>query len=388
MNYFDIIILGAGASGCMCAIVGAKTGKSILIVDRLSKAGKKLMATGNGRCNLSNNNLSPSVKYFNQDIENYLFKFGKNDTLKFFNSLGLVTYSDDEGRIYPYSNSAKSVVEVLNNEIARHKNITLSLENEIISVEKKDGFFNIISSKGEFFCKKLVVATGGKSAENIFEKFDLVSKPFKPSLVALKTQSTRGIENIKVSNVKIESVSGNKKYSDYGEILFKDSGISGIATFNVSTLFARQNNFNGNVYIDLMPNKSEESLKTLLRKRKSLNVKISNFFDGFFVNQLGFYILNNAKIQNEDRDCSNLSEKEIENLVHSIKNISLKVKGHYENNQVHSGGIRLEDLTSNLESKKIKNLYFCGEVCDVDGICGGYNLQWAWTSGHIVGENL
>ena len=137
-----------------------------------------------------------------------------------------------------------------------------------------------------------------------------------------------------------------------------------------------------------MPNMSEESLKTLLRKRKSLNVKISNFFDGFFVNQLGFYILNNAKIQNEDRDCSTLSEKEIENLAHSIKNISLKVKGHYENNQVHSGGIRLEDLTSNLESKKIKNLYFCGEVCDVDGKCGGYNLQWAWTSGHIVGENL
>lgn len=388
MKHYDVIIIGAGASGCMCALTAAKSGKSILIIDKLARAGKKLMATGNGRCNLTNHNIFPSEKFYNKNINKYLNRFNNNETISFFMNMGLLVYSDNEERIYPFSNTAKSVIDVINNQLNKYPNITLSLENEVQNIENINNIFKINSSKGNFSCNKLVIATGGKSAENFFEKLNLSSKPFIPSLVALKTESTRALDGIKVSDVKIEATCEGKTYIEIGEVLFKDSGISGIVSFNASTLFARQNKFNGNIKIDLLPTFKFDGVKNLLRERRQINVKIKNLFDGMFVSQLGFYILNKAKIENEERNSFSLTEEEIEKLAFAIKNINLKVKGHYDNNQVHSGGIALEDLTDNLESKKYKNLFFCGEVCDVDGICGGYNLQWAWTSGHIVGENL
>ena len=388
MKNFDFIILGAGASGCICALTASKSGKNILVIDKLTKAGKKLMATGNGRCNLSNQNIFPSVKYFNQDIDKFLKRFDNKDTLDYFANIGLISYSDSEGRVYPFSNSAKSVIDVFNNQFENNKNVTLSLENEVTKVEKYENSFIVYSAKGNFSCEKLIVATGGKSAENIFENFELNSKPFVPSLVAIKTENTRSLEGVRISNAKIKASCKGKSYTETGEILFKDSGISGIVSFNSSTLFARNNDFDGTITIDLMPDYNLENIVELLKSRRHLNVKIKNLFDGMFVSQVGYYILNKVKIENEERPVSTLSDKEIERLAYTIKNISLKVKGHYENNQVHSGGIMLADLTKNLESKKIKNLYFCGEVCDVDGICGGYNLQWAWTSGRIVGESL
>lgn len=388
MKHFDIVILGAGASGCMCALTASTSRKNILLIDKANKAGKKLMATGNGRCNLSNNNISPSERYFNQNIDKFINRFDNKASIEYFKKLGLITYSDDEGRIYPFSNSAKSVIDVINNELANHDNITLSLENEIEKVEKNDKYFIIYTLKGQFSCDKLVIASGGKSAENLIKEFKISAKPFVPSLVALKTQNTRSLENVRISNVKVEGVCKSKSYSENGEILFKDSGISGIVAFNLSTLFARENNFNGKINIDLMPSVKNYDLVKLLQERRKLNVKIKNFFDGLFISQVGYYILNNAKVKDEDRPCSTLTDSEIKKFANLIKNITLEVKGHYDNNQVYSGGVLLNSLTENLENRQIKNLYFCGEVCDVDGVCGGYNLQWAWTSGHIVGESL
>ena len=388
MKHFDIIILGAGASGCMCALTAGKTGKKILLIDKLAKAGKKLMATGNGRCNLSNHKVFPSDKFYNQNINKYLNRFNNAATIDYFMSIGLFTQSDDEGRVYPYSNSAKSVIDVINNQISNYDNIQLSLENEVHSIEKDFNMFKVESSQGEFTCDRLVIATGGKSAEKIFEKFNLKFKPFVPSLVALKTENTRLLDGVRISDAKLEAKCGEKVYTEIGEILFKDSGLSGIVTFNASTLFSRENNFNGSLKIDLMPTCNLENVKNILKLRQKINLKIKNLFDGMFVSQIGYHILNKVKIEDEERNASTLTEKEIEKLALAIKNITLNVKGYYGNNQVHSGGIILDELTDNLESKKVKNLFFCGEVCDVDGICGGYNLQWAWTSGHIVGESL
>ena len=387
MKHYDVIILGAGASGCMCALSCNKS-KSILVVDKLSKAGKKLMATGNGRCNITNTQFHPSEKYYNQNIDKFLKRFNYIHTLNFFSNLGLITLPQENGLIYPLTNSAKSVIEVINNAIDKNNNINLSLENEIEKVEKIDKIYKVYTKNQVFSCEKLVVATGGKSAEGIFNNFNLEYKPFIPSLVALRTQSTRSLDGIRVSNVNIQASCNGKTYSENGEILFKESGVSGIVAFNISTLFARENNFNGKIKIDLLPEIPYSGLINMLESRKSINVKVKNFFDGLFLSQIGYFILNQSKIQNEEKSCLDLTSSEIEKFAYNIKNIELKVNGHYDNNQVHSGGICLEELTDNLESKKHKNLFFCGEVCDIDGICGGYNLQWAWTSGHIVGENL
>ena len=173
-----------------------------------------------------------------------------------------------------------------------------------------------------------------------------------------------------------------------GEVLFKDSGLSGIVIFDVSTLFARTGMFEGEISIDLMRKMPMEELLRLLENRKKIVDSVVNkFFIGMFQNAVANEILKQSKI-NTNIKTKDLTKSDIERLARTIKNLKFKISGAYDNNQVFSGGVPLSDLTDNLEHKKIKNLYFIGEICDVDGECGGYNLQWAWTSGKIVGDLL
>ena len=385
MNIYDVIIIGGGASGCLASIFASKKYKNILIIDKQNKLAKKILVTGNGRCNLSNYNIN-SEKY-NQNIDSFLNQFSVQDTLNFFKSIGLETYFDNENRIYPISNSAKSVVDVLTNAIDS-LNIKYELNCEVEDIEKNN-IFTIKTNKGQFLTNKLIIATGGNSMLNILEKFNLDIKNIKPSLVSIKTNSTKNLANTRISNVKVSLVNKNnsKLYSENGEVLFKENGISGICIFNISSILARLNEKDSKISIDLLPFVSKDKLTNMLIKRKALNLPINKFFDGIFVNSVAYEILNRAKI-NENRFSTQLTANEIEKFSQIIKNFDFTIKGLYDNNQVFAGGIKLSSLSSSLESKKIENLYFCGEICDVDGLCGGYNLQWAWTSGKIVGENI
>lgn len=382
MKTFDTIILGAGASGVMCALNSYN--KNIAIIDKNNKLGKKLAVTGNGRCNLTN--LNTSSIYYNANIDKYLKRFDVEATLAFFKSIGLLTYNDNEGRVYPLSNSAKSVIDVIGNAINK-KNISIFLEHEIMSITYKDKKFYIETNKENFECEKLVVATGGNSLNEFLNLYKIKHRKTHPSLCALKTTSTRNLENVRISDVEITLENESDKKIERGEILFKDSGISGISIFNLSTLLARKGDYSGKLIIDLLPFLSEKELYDLLVARKNLNVKISNFFDGLFVNQIAYEILNRSKVD-ENRSSIKLSDKEIQSFVKIIKHLDFAIKGFYNNNQVYSGGVELDALTDDLECKNIENLYFCGEICDVDGECGGFNLQWAWTSGFIVGSKI
>ncbi len=385
MKEYNVIIIGSGASGCICAIEAAKKGKNILLIDKQSTAGKKLMVTGNGRCNITNTTIFPSINFYNQNIDKYFSVFSSNDAISYFKNMGLICYADDEGRVYPISNSAKSAVDIINNTLSKYSNITLSLNNTFENVEYRNKCYYVKTSSGEFSSKQLVIATGGNTAQQITSKFNITTKPFTESLVALKTNTTKNLEGIRLSPVNIR-IKTSPVY-DKGEILFKDSGISGIVAFNISSYFSRKNDFNGELIIDLLPNYSEEELIALIKDRKKLNLSINKMFDGIFVPAVAYEILNKCKID-ENRNTTQLKTEEIKQLVKMIKSFTFKVKSHYNNNQIFSGGVLLTELTENLESKKQKDLFFCGEVCDVDGICGGYNLQWAWTSGYIVGVSL
>ncbi len=382
MKNYEVIILGGGASGCMAAMTTSI--KSVAIIDQDNRLAKKLLATGNGRCNLTNVGLNSY--FYNQDISKYLNVFTVQDSIKFFENIGLCVYRDDEGRVYPISNSAKSVTDVIANKIAK-QNTDVYLEHKILSVQKYAEGFCVKCDKQEFMCKKLVVAMGGNQAEQIIKDFGLKSRPFIPSLVALKTESTRALANTKVSNVQVVLNYNGKQYVQTGEVLFKDSGLSGIAIFNLSTILARQNDFNADIYIDLMPDITLDELVKILSKRQALNVTINKFFEGMFANPIAYEILNRCKLD-ETKSSITLNIHQIQQMASHIKHLNFKIKGCYDNNQVYSGGVKLESLTDNLESTTTHNLYFCGEVCDVDGECGGYNLQWAWTSGKIVGDNL
>lgn len=383
MEKFDVIIVGAGASGTMCAL-SVKNNKKIALVDSATFPAKKLLVTGNGRCNITNTNIS-SLRY-NQDVSGYMAKFSSADTLSFFENIGLLFNYEEEGRVYPYSNSARSVTDVIYNTL-KSKNIYPFTEQTVESIKQINNSFCVKTQDYELYADKLVIATGGNTAQNVCKNFDIKTKPFVPSLCALKTNPTKRLSGIRLSNVSVSASCNGQTKTQKGEVLFKDSGLSGIVVFNLSTLFARNNNFSGKITIDIMPEITKESLFFLIKQRLSINCAVKDLFVGVFHNEIAKEIIWRSKI-NPEKNTNMLFDEEIKLLCDIIKNFDFDVKGYYENNQVYSGGVLLEELTQNLEAKNQPNLYFCGEVCDVDGECGGYNLQWAWTSGHIVGENL
>ncbi len=377
---FDVIILGAGASGMMCA--STIKGKKVAVVDQAKNAAKKIMVTGNGRCNLGNNSISS--KFYNRNIDSFLKQFSEIETSKFFSDLGLVTYVDEEGRIYPISNSAKSVMDIL--EYGARK-ASFFLGERIKNIKKEGTSFVVNLETKIITSPKIVVATGGGSDE-ILKMLKVPYKEFVPSLVSLKSKQTRDLNGTRVSNVLVKATNAfGKTRSEKGEVLFRENGLSGIVIFNLSTLYARSGRFEGKVEIDLLPDLSEQTLKDILRKRKSLEARLDKFFVGMFANSVANEIFKQSKL-NTNAPCATLKENEILILAKTIKNMQFNVCGALDNNQVFSGGVPLEDLDENLMHKKLQGAYFVGEVCDVDGVCGGYNLQWAWTSGHIVGERL
>ena len=382
MKHYNAIIIGGGASGVMCALTTKN--KSVAIIDKNTKLAKKIMVTGNGRCNLSNENMSSS--FYNVNIDKYLNEFNVHDTLDFFSGLGLCTYADSEGRIYPLSNSAKSVVDCFDLHVP--KTVDKILGETVLNIEVQNEMYIVTTNKNVYSCKKLVIATAYSEIIESLKKLGVSFVAFRPSLVALKCRDIAGLNGIKLSGVKVTAKTNmGKTKTDKGEVLFKDDGVSGIVVFNLSTLFSRDNGFDGTISIDMLPNISLDKLEKLLTERKSLGVKLDKFFTGMFLPAVANEIFMKAKI-NTNINSVDITQKDIKALAMVIKNLEYRVCGHYDNYQVFTGGVSLKDLSFELMHKRLKNLYFIGEICDVDGECGGYNLQWAWTSGKIVGDSL
>lgn len=380
MKDYDAIIIGCGASGTMCAL--STKNKNVAIIDCNFLPSKKILVTGNGRCNLTNLNLDSS--FYNTNIDAYLNQFNVKQTLAFFEKLGLEWYADEENRVYPITNSAKSVVDVLNKDLKNK--VEMFLDETVLNIKKENEKFVVSTNKNIFSCKKLVISTGGNT--ELFKNLNILSSSFTPSLVALKcSNNLKNLNGVRISNALVTAICENNKKSEMGEVLFKEDGLSGIVIFNLSSIFSRAKNFNGKIVIDMFPSLSLSTLKQKLENRKMLNVPLNKFFVGFLQNSVADEVLKQSKL-NGNIDSKELTENEINVLATTLKNLTFNIVGAYSNNQIFSGGVDLSELTLGLESKKVKNLYFTGEVCNVDGVCGGYNLQWAWTSGHIVGKQL
>lgn len=372
-----VAIIGSGPAALMCAI---NCNCETHIFTRDDKLGKKILVTGNGRCNLTNTKISQDS--YNKNLSKFFDVFDNTKTIQYFNKLGLVTYEDEENRVYPISNSAQSVVDVLQRQIA-NKNIVAHFECEIESIEKLDSKFMLNDDKSILF-DKVVICTG--STDKLLNKLGVKYKPFSPSLVALKTkENTKRLSGIKLSNISVKmALNGNVK-QEYGEVLFKDNGISGICIFNLSAHFARQQNYCGKVIVNLLPKLNKDELCSLLFDRLNFNYEnATQFMQGLFHKEVNKYLLKVCNICEENQ----ITKSDISKLAQNIQNLTFNVCGTYDNNQVNCGGVELANLTDKLMSKQINNLYFAGEVVDVDGLCGGYNLQWCWTSGKIVGDNL
>ena len=385
MNKYDVIIIGGGASGLMASLQFANSNKKVLMVDAGYSLGKKILVTGNGRCNLTNLNMSS--KYFNCNIDKFLSKFNQEKTIKYFNSLGLETLADECGRVYPITNSAKSVVDVLTKKLETISNVEVINNLFIEDIKIAENGYVITGKNNEFFAKNLIISNG--NIDNKFlDKIKVEKIEKTPSLVALTTkENTKNLDGVRVNNVEIIAECCGVLKREVGELLFKDKGLSGIAIFNVSTLFARSKKFMGKIYVNLLPNKEHNEVVKLINDRCKLFKNVVDIFTGLFVDKIREELFKRLKI-NEQIKSEKLTKTTIEKLANLIQNLDFEVNGYYSNNQVISGGIDITKLTDNLESKKHKGLYFAGETINVDGECGGYNLQWAWISGYIVGNAL
>ena len=378
-----ICILGGGASALICACF-APSDVLVTLIEQNDKVGKKILATGNGRCNLTNSNMN---KYsYSANIESFIKRFSSHDVINFFSSIGLETYADEQGRVYPLSNSAVSVLEVLKNFILQKNNVNIITGKKFLNLTKEDKGFKVFYEDSFEVFDSVVVALGNNASLSIFDKLGVKIKPFVPSLCALKTKRNKTLAGVRISNVKVTCK--DVGFEEVGEVQFREDGVSGIVVFNLSAFFARQNKL-FDFYLDFLPNLSSDELIEKLKNRriKLNNYLIDDFLTGFFIKAINFDLLSKLKLDLNKKVCS-LTDKNLLELASLIKNYKIEPLDFLNNNQVCSGGVCLDQLDQNLQALFCKGLYFIGEVVDVDGVCGGYNLQWAWTSGKIVGESL
>ncbi len=389
-----VAIIGGGASGLVAALAAAKNGAQVTIYERCDRVGKKILSTGNGRCNMTNIN-ADIINYHGNDvnfINSVKSRFWVNESLSFFEKLGLLYKVEDEGRVYPYSDTATSVLDVLRNAI-KQAGISVIENFEVKELKKCKNGFEIISYDGKRgYCEKAIIATGGKAAPSLGSNgsgYDIAKAmghtvtPLHPSLVQLKTDADVAK---KLKGLKLQcAVSVNDKKTQ-GEVLFTDYGLSGIAIFDMSAY----SKIGDVIKLDTMPHYSYEEVYDIVYKRvKTMpECEMENFFVGMLNKRVGQVFLKSIGILPLSRKAQSLTQKEIHNISHSLKEWKFNICGtmSWNNAQVTRGGINTCEVNvDTLESKKQNGIYFCGEILDIDGDCGGYNLQWAWSSGYIAG---
>ena len=399
----EIAVIGGGASGLMAAITAKKSGKEVIILERKDRILKKVLITGNGRCNITNVNANIS-NYFGKNIssvENILNRFTPQDTMDFFNELGIVCNEENRGKVYPLSGQASSVVDALRFE-AEKLGIKIETEFYVRKIEK-DGFkFRIYSEdKKKIEAGRVILAAGGQSYPELGSNgsgFELAKElghsvtKLSPSIVQLKTEKNqvKGLQGIK-TDVAVTAYGDNKKICTYdGELLFTDYGISGNVVFNISFVMPLYKNVE--FEIDFMEKFDYNELYEMLKERKRIlsHLTMENYFNGMINKKLGQFLSKVSGIEKLSKPVKDLNDSDIRKLCTVLKKYRVKIleTTGFKNAQVTAGGVSLDEVnTETLESKIVKGLYFSGEVLDVYGECGGFNLQWAWASGYIAGEN-
>ncbi len=399
-----IAIIGGGASGLCCAIAAARKAKGkdieITICEAKERVGKKILATGNGRCNMFNAYAKADDYSSPSFVRGILSRYDADSTRLFFEELGLYIRQDEEGRAYPLSNQASSVLDVLRLE-CEHLGVKTLCEREITSIKKQGKGF--LLSDGKIY-DKVVLACGGKATAKNFGGYELLKSTghtvtkLMPALTKLTVKDNTYVKQLKGIRHKASLIllcDGKKTAEEKGELLFADYGLSGIAVMQLSSLVARH--FRNSkttplVECDFIPDMSfgqlSESIERICRYNKEM--KAENLLTGFMPKKLGEVIVKSVGVP-LNKSVGELGSKDIKAIASVCKCFMFEIASlrPFEDAQVTSGGADLRDFDSDtLESKKVKNLYCCGELLDVDGPCGGYNLFWAFSSGRAVGESL
>lgn len=401
---FDIVIVGAGASGLTAGIFAARAGAHVLILEHMDRAGKKILATGNGKCNFTNE--KQGIAYYQGKNPAFVLpalrQFGLQETLQFFEELGIYPKKKRDGYYYPASGQAVSVLETLLME-CRRLDVGIAYNIGIREIVKENEQFSFKTKQGIFKSRCCIIATGGKAAKktgsdgsgNLYiEKFGHKLTDIVPALVQLQGKQSflKEIAGIRAEGKIQVYIDGEKAAEDMGELQLTAFGISGIPTFQVSRYASLALLKGKEVFgiLNFLPDLTREETQELLERRFCRYGGKKNAVQaltGLFPDKLNKVLLKEAQIP-LDKPAENCTAQELAVLADKAQHLHIDITGTkgFDHAQVSAGGVDTDEVNpTTMESRLVPGLYFCGEVLDVDGLCGGYNLQWAWSSGHIAG---
>lgn len=378
----SVAIIGAGPAGCVCAKFLKNNGFCPIIFDK-GKYLRTILPTGGGRCNLAHaefdfKNLTKNYPRGEKFLYSVFSKFGTEDAIQFFKQLGIETYTQEDNRIFPKSNSSRDVQEKLLKALKGCKFVS----EKVLSIEKLDNCYKIITNKSSYAFDVVIVSTGGHGNWDIFNKMDLNIIPPTQALVGLVTKENfSAISGVSIKNVK--TYGKEFKNSDNGDIIFTHKGISGPLIYKISSIFARKE----------MPYKLGFQLVKDLDLQAELNKnphkEIKNLLGQFVPKSFAEFVLENLDIE-KNTPCHKITGKLRDKIYKKLTTFEVTIISKVPDGEVVTcGGIDLKEINSKtMESKKYPNLYFCGEVLDIDGFCGGFNLQNCWSTAFVVAQSV
>ena len=397
---YDIIVIGGGASGMAAAISAAKDDKDvkIAVLERMNRMGKKLALTGNGRCNITNKDLSLS-HFHGENVEFAAFALSEIDldyTIGFFEEIGVPIFFDERGRGYPRSLQAGSVLDAMRFKMS---DLGVDVHYNCAVTDIKKGFSLTCENGKMFNAKKVIIASGGAAAPKtgsdgsgvkLLKTLGHTANTQHPAIVQLKTDNTytKQLKGIKIDAAVALYIGEKIVKSTFGEVLFTDYGLSGPPILELSRTALQSKN--ALLSVDIMSEIGEEKLhEDIIARAKTLqNRELSEFFTGMINKRVGQIIIKSCGLSLQDTAAS-LNEKHTKMLARRIKYFHFNVLGDtgFANAQTTAGGVKTTEFCDKtFQSNKTRGLYATGEVLDIDGDCGGYNLQWAWSSGILAGR--
>ena len=397
-----VIVIGGGAAGIMAALTAAEGEKRrVILLERQQRIGRKLLATGNGRCNLTNT--GATLEHYHGEQADFaapaLAKFSPQDALDYFHSLGLMTVEEYGGRVYPLSNSANSVVDVLRCALEK-RGVEVRCACPVCSIARRDRGYTVVTDEGSLSADYLIVACGGAAGAKlggVMDGYELL-KPLghkrtalHPALVQLITppEYPRALKGVRADG-RLRLLSGSETLAESeGELQFTENGLSGPAAFDVSRAAATAGE-GLTLSMNFFREYSSPQVLALLKQRRESypQLESAQLFTGMLHNRLGKMLVKYAGLPQE-LPLGKLSDIQLEQAVQAAMDFRLKLLGTegFDHAQVTAGGIKTTGFNpETLESWFMPGLFVCGELLDVDGDCGGYNLQWAWSSGRLAGR--
>lgn len=400
----SVLIVGLGASGLMAALTAAKNGAKVTIIEKNDIPGKKILATGNGKCNLANLDFRLDCYYSDCEDLNLFFKqFDVQDTIETFEELGLII-KNVNGYLYPVTNQATSVRDVLFNRLNQY-DINVMFSKVPQSITKENNGFNVVIDNNKHYFDKVILACGSyagiRKCDRVDSAIDGYSLayhlghsiiPVKPALTQIVCNENffKDIAGVRIDAIVKLVLDNSYIAEEYGELQITDYGLSGIPIFQMSRIVAADNKRKYSIEIDFMPGVSEEEFAQICESRiiRFQGTTVSDFFTGLINTKLAELIVKLSKLDKNQIIDETLTDQLISALA-LIKcfNVTVKNTKSFENAQCCSGGVPVSEIDMTCMSQVCPNLFLCGEMLNVDAKCGGYNLQWAWTTGYIAGKS-